>query len=52
MKKIDLALYIASVLFGKVVDETNWQVRDLMKKKKTELEDLYFMAEKAEMSIA
>ena len=51
MKKIELAHYIACVLFGKEVPVTNWQVRDLMKKTKSELTDLYFMAEKAAAAV-
>ena len=46
MKKRELAVFIASTLFNKKVSETNWQVKELMKRTKDVLIDLYFMAEK------
>ena len=42
-----MAIQIASALFGKKVDENNWKVIDLMKRKKDDLADLVNLAEKA-----
>jgi hypothetical protein len=45
--KTDKAVFIASVLFQKRVTLMNWKVRELVKKKVVELDDLVRMAEKA-----
>lgn len=47
MTKKEMAIQIASALFGKKVDENNWKVIDLQKRKKDDLEDLLNLAEKA-----
>ena len=39
MKKLDLAVRIASALFNKTVQEDHPKVKDLMKRTKSELED-------------
>lgn len=52
MKKIDMAVYIARVLFNNPnVDENNWKVKDLMKNKKEVLVDLMDMAARAAASV-
>jgi hypothetical protein len=50
MLKKEMAIEIASVLFEKEVDETNWKVKDLMKQKKHELTELFAIAEKVRNS--
>jgi len=49
--KTDKAVFIASVLFQKRVTILNWKVKELVKKKVSELDDLVRMAEKAYLSI-
>jgi len=48
MTKQEIAVEIASALFGTRVLSDNWKVRDLVKLKKDVLLDLYKMAEKAD----
>jgi hypothetical protein len=48
--KLDKAMFIASVLFQKSVTITNWKVKELVKKRVSELDDLVCMAEKAYLS--
>ena len=45
--KTDKAMFIASVLFQKAVPVTNWKVKELVRKKVVELDDLVRMAERA-----
>ena len=45
--KTDKAVFIASVLFQKRVTILNWKVKQLVRKKVDELDDLVRMAEKA-----
>ena len=47
MTKHELAIEIASALFGKRVGADNWKVRNLRKRSKKDLEDLCHMAKKA-----
>jgi hypothetical protein len=50
--KTDKAVFIASVLFQKRVTILNWKVRELVKKKVDELNELVIMAERALESIS
>ena len=50
MTKKEMAIQIATALFGKKVDETNWKVQDLMKRKKDELESHMNLADKINMT--
>jgi len=58
MRKIDMALFITNTLFGKhlsgddTVKTDNWKVKELMKKAKPELKDLYSMAERVRRGTA
>ena len=38
--------YMSSALFCKTVDENNWKVKDLMKRKKSELESHMRLADR------
>lgn len=46
MTKKQMAITLASALFGKRVDENNWKVKDLMKRKKSELESHMALADR------
>jgi hypothetical protein len=46
MKKIEMAIKIASALFGIEVNENNWKVKDLMKRTKAELESHMRLADR------
>lgn len=46
MTKLQMSIKLASALFGKKVDANNWKVKDLMKRKKTELESHMRLADR------
>ena len=46
MTKKEMAIKLASALFCKTVDENNWKVKDLMKRKKSELESHMNLADR------
>lgn len=50
--KADKAMFIASVLFQKQVTLNNWKVKQLVKKKVADLDDLVVMAKKALVSLS
>jgi len=58
MLKLDMALFITNTLFGKYlsgdpsVKTNNWQVEELMKRTKPDLEDLYRLAERVRRGTA
>ena len=60
MGKLEMSIYITNALYpweinrkglhDKSVTADHWKVKDLMKKSKSTLQDLYIMAEKANRS--
>ena len=54
MGKLEMSIYIANALYPweifTTVTADHWKVKELMKKSKSTLQDLYVMAEKANRS--
>ena len=51
MTKCEMAVEIASKLFGKKVGADNWKVRDLVRRRKSDLADLLKMADRVDFPV-